>query len=197
VRPVSRAHDATRRTRVPQGRRTEDVGVAPAPLVPLGKLVNVHATRGELRMLPFNPDSATLSPGLTVVLRRGRAQNAHRLRTLRRHKRFVLLTLDGCDTMAAAQQLVGCEVCVTEDDLPAVKPGEIYQYQLIGMAVETTAGHHVGVVADVVNTASHSVCVVRAGDRENLIPMVAPIVMTIDRAARRMIIEPLPGLLDE
>jgi 16S rRNA processing protein RimM len=171
--------------------------VPPPTLIPLGKLVNVHATRGELRMLPFNPSSGTLRAGATVVLRRGATLEKRRVRALRRHKRFLLLSLEGCDSMVAAEQLVGADVCVHERQLPPVGPNEIYYYELVGMAVVTTAGRDLGQVAEVLATGGNAVCVVRTAQAEHLIPMVAAIVKVVDRAARRLIIEPLPGLLDD
>jgi 16S rRNA processing protein RimM len=170
--------------------------VAQAAVIPLGSLVNVHATRGELRMLPFNPHSTTLRAGSTVLLRRDTDVQERRVNTLRRHNRFLLLTLEGCDSMDAARELIGYEVCVPEQDLPAAGPDEVYHYQLIGMTVVTTAGEEIGLVADVMSTGAHDVCVVRAGTREHLIPLIADVVKEVDRQQRRLVIDPLPGLLD-
>jgi len=45
-------------------------------------------------------------------------------------------------------------------------------------------------------TGANDVWVVRTADREHLIPVVAEVVRAIDRAGRRVVIEPPPGLLD-
>jgi 16S rRNA processing protein RimM len=169
---------------------------AGAALVPLGRLVNVHATHGELRMLPFNPHSTTLSAGATVVLRRGHDRQYRHINAIRPHKRFLLLTLEGCTSMTAAEALVGYEVCVAEADLPPTGPDEIYHYQLLHMTVVTTTGAEVGVVAEVFATAGHDVCVVRSPGVEHLIPLTANIVKEVDRERLRLVIDPLPGLLD-
>jgi len=92
--------------------------------------------------------------------------------------------------------LIGYEVCVHEQELPAVGPDEVYHYQLIGMTVVTTAGDEIGLVTDVMPTPANDVCVVRAGAREHLIPLIADVVKEVDRQQRRLIIDPLPGLLD-
>jgi len=165
-------------------------------LLPLGPLVNTHGIRGELRLLPYNPDSTTLRPGLHVVLRRADEEFPRQLTGVRRHKRFLLLTLDGCDSLDAAEALVGCELCVTLDDLPPLQAGEVYHYELVGMAVVTSAGDSLGTVTEVLTTPAHDVCVVRDGAAEHLIPLVANVVREIDRDGRRIVVEPLPGLLD-
>lgn len=169
----------------------------PDTLIALGQVLGPHATRGELRIHPFNPDSATLYAGSTVVLRRGDHHEQRRITAIRRHKHYLLAILEGCDSMTAAEALKGYEVCVREADLPKTGPDEIYHYQLLGMTVVTTTGDTIGTVADVMTTGSNDVCVVRGNGREHLIPLIADVVKHIDREQRRVVIDPLPGLLDE
>ena len=170
--------------------------MAAEALIALGEIVNTHATHGELRVRLFNPNSTTLTRGATVVLRRGAAQQARRIAGLRAHKRFLLLTLEGCDSMTAAEALIGCELCVGEHELPPARPDEVYHYQLLGMTVVTTAGMEIGVVTDVIPVGSNDVCVVQADGHEHLIPLIADVVRHVDRADKRLVIDPLPGLLD-
>ncbi len=148
-------------------------------------------------MLPFNPHSTTLSAGTGIVLRRGAEQRGWHISAIRPHKHFLLLTLEGCDSMTAAETLVGYEVCVAEADLPPAGPGEVYHYQLLGMAVVTTAGADIGVVAEVLATPGNDVCVVRGAGAEHLIPLTANVVKEVDRERLRLVIDPLPGLLDD
>ncbi|HVO27080.1 MAG TPA: ribosome maturation factor RimM [Candidatus Margulisiibacteriota bacterium] len=170
--------------------------MAAATLIALGEIVNTHATHGELRVRLFNPASTALTAGARVVLRRGTQELERRIVGVRPHKRLLLLTLEACDSMSAAEALVGCEVCVSEDDLPPASPDELYHYQLLGMTVVTTAGAEIGVVTEVLALGSNDVCVVRADEREHLIPLIADVVRHIDRADKRLVIDPLPGLLD-
>lgn len=165
-------------------------------LIALGEVVNTHATHGELRVRLFNPHSTTLARGATVVLRRGTEHQERRIAALRPHKHLMLVTLEDCDSMTAAEALIGCEVCVREDELPPAGPEEVYHYELIGMTVVTTTGVAVGVVTEVIPVASSDVCVVRDGAIEHLVPLIADVVRTVDREEKRLVIDPLPGLLD-
>ena len=170
--------------------------MTPDSLIALVHVVGPHATRGELRVRPFNPDSTALQAGCTVVLRHGGECDERRVTTVRRHKHYLLMTLHGCDSMDAAESLKGHEVCVREADLPDIGPNEIYHYELIGMSVVTAAGEDIGTVAEVMGTPSNDICVVRAAEREHLIPLVDSVVKEIDRERRRIVIDPLPGLLE-
>jgi 16S rRNA processing protein RimM len=165
-------------------------------LIALGQVVGPHATRGELRVRPFNPDSTTLRAGCTVVLRRGQDCEERRVTAIRRHKHYLLVTLHGCDSMNAAEDLKGRDVCVRDTDLPDIGPDEIYHFELVGMTVITTTGEDLGTVAEVMGTPSNDICIVRSLEREHLIPLVDSVVIEIDRQLRRLLIDPVPGLLD-
>lgn len=170
--------------------------MAPDALIALGEVVNTHATHGELRVRLFNPASTTLHEGLTVVLRRGEAEHRQRIASLRPHKHFLLVRFEGCASMSAAERLIGCEVCVHQNELPAAGPDEVYHYELVGMTVVTAAGKGIGMVTEVIATGGNDVCVVRDGAHEHLIPLTAAVVRQVDRERKRLIIDPLPGLLD-
>ena len=51
-------------------------------------------------------------------------------------------------------------------------------------------------VRETFSTGVNDVWVVEGGERERLIPVIADVVRAIDRPARRIVIEPIPGLLD-
>lgn len=166
--------------------------------IPLGKIVGTHALRGEVRIHLYNPDSTTLEEVDDVELRFADGRRERRaIRNVRPHKRVALARLDGCDSIDDAQALVGTEIAIDADDLPELGPDEHYHFQLIGMAVTTVDGRPLGRVAEVMDLAAHAVCVVRDSEREYLIPFVDEIVRDVDIDNARMVIDPLPGLLDE
>lgn len=166
-------------------------------LVELGPIVNLHGIRGELRLLPHNPQSdvATAAREIVLIGRDGHRQT-RRVRGARRHKRFVLLTLDGVDDANSAETLIGSTVAVPRTMLPPAGPDSAYHADLVGCAVETSAGVAVGKVHEVLPMPSADLLVVRSGGREHLIPMVADVIVELDVAAGRIVINPLPGLLD-
>lgn len=171
-------------------------GARPAKIA-LGKIVNTHGIRGELRLLPFNPETEAIRPGTALSLRHGGRQREVVVRTVRPHKNLLLVTLEGVETMNAAEELIGCEAEIDAAALPEPGEGEAYHFQLIGLEVITAGGEKVGVVDEVFTTPANDVCVVRREKGEVLIPYVRDIVRTVDLEGRRMVIEPLPGLLDD
>ena len=72
----------------------------------------------------------------------------------------------------------------------------VLRFIRVGFRVETVDGRALGEVAETFATGLNDVWVVRGTGREYLIPVIADVVRGIDRDARRILIDPLPGLLD-
>jgi 16S rRNA processing protein RimM len=108
----------------------------------------------------------------------------------------MLAALDGVTSRDAAEALVGSVVLVDIRDLPPVAEDEFYYHEVADFRVETTSGERLGEIAETFATGLNDVWVVRGGSREYLIPVIADVVRAIDRAGRRIVIEPVPGLLD-
>ncbi|TMA74785.1 MAG: 16S rRNA processing protein RimM [Deltaproteobacteria bacterium] len=119
-----------------------------------------------------------------------------RLLSARPHGRVMLLRLADVATIEAATPLIGAVLAIAEADLPATGPGEFYAYQLEGFDVVTSGGDRLGTVDHLIPTGSNEVLVVRDGAREHLIPVIADVVREVDLADRKIVIEPIEGLLD-
>ena len=196
-------------------------GLGPASFIALGRLVNTHGVRGELRLLPYAFPCPTIRKGLVVQL-----QNPHNPKDLkdlpkdpnessgkccsaviekvRLHKPFVLIALEGISSREQAHALRDMIVAVEEHELPPLQDGEFYYYQVIGLTVLTTSGEELGTIEEVFfsgghsggNDVGHDVWVVQKGKQEYLIPATEEIVRRIDIPNKQAVIEPLDGLLD-
>jgi 16S rRNA processing protein RimM len=188
-----------RRHTAPAG-RVRPPGAAPTSddaLVELGRIVNTHGIRGEVRVLPHNPQSpAVLDVDALVVTRPDGGRESRRIVARRRHKQFALLCFDGVTDADAAEALVGCAVSVPRDRLPPPGPHAVYHVDLIGCSVRTTAGALLGTVQELIVTGSNDVCVVRGAGREYLIPLIDDVLAALDLPARTITVHPLPGLLE-
>ena len=168
-----------------------------APLISLGRLVNTHGVRGELRLLPHAFPCLTLQPGLTVFLQDAQEQlYTHRVDGVRRRAPFVIVKLTGVDSIEHAETLRDMTVAVEETILPPLEDGEFYYYQVIGLTVRTTTGTDIGEIVKVFFSGGHDIWVVRQGEKEYLIPVIEDIVRSIDIPGRQAIIDPLEGLLE-
>lgn len=165
-------------------------------LVPLGEIVSTHGLEGWLKLNPFNPDSTALESIREVIIERDSARSAHQLEANRPHNRQILIKLQGIDNIESAKLLIGANLSVSEDSLPALQPGEYYHFQAIGLEVLDTKGNRLGMVARTWSVGGREIYVVIGNTKEYLIPAVKEIIEKIDFDARKMIINPPEGLLD-
>ena len=177
----------------------------PGRLVALGEIVGTHGVRGLLRFHPYGPASSLPPTGRPVYLTARPAPGGEldpsdarpiTFDTAHQHGNVVLLSVSGVASIEAATPFVGHAVALHADELPAPDPGEFYVYQLEGLDVFTSTGEHLGTIDRSFSTGASEVLVVHDGTREYLIPMIADVVRTIDLPGRRVVIEPIPGLLD-
>ena len=132
----------------------------------------------------------------TVFL--GETRVATGLRRAAEHKHTVMiLTLAGVEDRNAADALRGTEVYIRQQDAAPLDEDEYFLHDLPGLQVETTGGEVLGTVDEVLETGANDVLVVRRESGEEvLIPMTREVVKALDLTARRIVIEPIQGLLD-
>jgi 16S rRNA processing protein RimM len=148
-------------------------------------------------MRAYQPPAPSLAPGVEVVLEHGTRRLPTRVVSAAPHARSqVLLALEGTTDRNAAEALVGARVLVSAEALPPLGENEFYYHEIEGFEVATTDGRVLGEVAETFSTGANDVWVVRGAGREYLIPVIADVVRDIDRESRRIVIDPMPGLLD-
>jgi len=163
----------------------------------VGRITGAHGLKGALRFRPDNPDSDTLEQVRRVFLDSAGAAREFRLTGMTRLNAATRrITLEGVADVNAAESLRGAVVMLAAEDVPAPKPGEFYYYEAIGCEVFLTDGTRLGTIEEIFSNGAHDICVVRDGEREVLVPVIEDVVKAMDLAARRVTIEPIPGLLD-
>lgn len=101
----------------------------------------------------------------------------------------VVARIEGCDDRDAAMRLVGSEILIERDQLPALGEGEYYWTDLQGMRVVNRQGEQLGEVESLFETGANDVMVVK-GERERLIPFVpARIVLKVDQEAGEILVD--------
>jgi 16S rRNA processing protein RimM len=166
-------------------------------VVALGRLVNTHGIRGEMRFFPYAFPCPTLQAGVTVFLQgKDGGVRSLTIESVRPHVRFLLVRFQGVTSLEQARELRDMTVAVEEQALPPLHDGEFYYYQVEGLPVFTHSGELIGSIAQVFFAGGHDIWVVRRGKKEYMIPVTEEIVRSIDIPGRRIVIEPLEGLLE-
>jgi 16S rRNA processing protein RimM len=79
--------------------------------------------------------------------------------------------LPGFNDREQAATLVGLQIFVRRNQLPATAAGEYYWSDLEGLEVKTTGGELLGRVERLMETGANDVLVIR-GDRDHLVPFI-------------------------
>lgn len=163
----------------------------------VGRIARAHGTRGQVIVDPETdfPETRFQVGAELFVERHGNLERLILTAVRFQHDRPVI-AVGGVDTMDAAEALAGLELRVPVEQLTALPDGTFYRHDLVGCRVETQAGNAVGIVREVEGTTSGARLVVDGVRGEVQIPLAAEICTTIDPAARRIVIDPPPGLLE-
>ena len=112
------------------------------------------------------------------------------------HKEKLIIKFRGCESTEQAQAMVGSEVLIAEKELPPTEEDYYYVFQLMGLRVFSLEGDYLGEVSDIICTGGTDVLVVRKEKGECLIPMAKEYLKEIDLKNKKMVIDPLEGLLE-
>ncbi len=113
----------------------------------------------------------------------------------RRYHRNWLVKFEGIDERGTLEQWDQVLLGVPAETLTPPAADEMYEHEVPGATI-VAAGEVVGVARGLVEAAGSSLLVVDVAGREVLVPFRKPIVVSVDRAARTIEIDPPEGLLE-
>ncbi|MCD8086325.1 MAG: ribosome maturation factor RimM [Clostridiales bacterium] len=157
----------------------------------IGKIINTHGVRGELKVESWLNDPADFGVLDTIFV----GEKAYAVRSARVQGVHALLTLEGVSSIDDALPLKNRVVQARRADLP-IDEGEHFVADLIGMdAVNAETGTVFGRVTDVLEYPAQDVYQVAGLDgKEYLIPDVPAFIHAIDDERGAIVMTVLEGL---
>ncbi|WP_298436438.1 ribosome maturation factor RimM [uncultured Jannaschia sp.] len=161
----------------------------------LGAVMGSYGVRGEVRLKSFCADPSAVGDYGPLAADNG---TAYAVTVLRPIKGGYAVRLSGVPHKEAADALKGQRLWAPRDALPALPDDEFYHSDLIGLVAVDTGGADLGRVHAVHDHGAGDLLEVRpAGGASVLVPFTQAIVPTVDLTARRIVIDPPPGLFDD
>lgn len=156
-----------------------------------------HGVRGEVRVKSYTGDPEAIGDYGPLMDYKGRSYTVENLRALKDD--MLVVAFIEIPDRTAAEKLTRTKLYVDRSALPEPDDEEeFYHADLIGMPVETTAGEALGAVLAVPNFGADDLLEIeRPGRKSIYVPFTRTAVPTIDLAARRIVVDPPPGLLEE
>lgn len=176
----------------PPGEENED------DLIIVARAVRTRGLKGELiaDILTDFPERFDQVSQLTGVGPSGERKQVE-LESHWFQKDRVVLKFAGYDNLETAQALVGYAFGLPAAERVELAKDEFYDWELEGCLVESKLGQVVGQVREVMRTGGVELLLVENEEqRETFVPMVASIVIEIDVARKKILIDPPEGLLD-
>jgi 16S rRNA processing protein RimM len=166
-------------------------------LIPVGKIIAPHGIKGQMKLHSWSGNAESLAAVRFVTLKSPTGTLREFTTTcFKANSGKFIIGLQGVDDINLVQPFVGSEVCLKRGQLPVLDEDEYYWSDLIGLQVYTDDGALLGTVADIFETGSSDIYVVRNEEREYLIPAIADVIKSVDLTGGKIVITPLDGLLD-
>jgi 16S rRNA processing protein RimM len=168
--------------------------MAGEPTVAVGRITRAHGVHGEVAVLVLSEVAGRFADGATVWLEDGRALT---VATSRPHKDRLLVRFREVRDRADAEALQRAVLVVPETMSPELPEGSWWDHQIEGCSLETDAGRRLGTIREVIHTAANDVwSAVDEVGTETLIPVLRDVVLSVDLAAKRIVVRDVPGLTD-
>lgn len=167
-----------------------------ADRVALGKIGKAHGITGAFRVWPYADDLERFTVLKTVSISLGAKSATANVIWVRVASGHVVIQTDVLQTPEDVQVWLGGDLEVEASERVKLPEGRYFHDQIIGLKVETVDGRPIGTVVRIIDGTANDVYVCDDGANEYLIPAVDVFIKSIDISNRRMIIDPIPGMLD-
>ena len=162
----------------------------------IGQIVNTQGLKGEVRVYPYVDDINRFDELENFYLDKNFNQEFE-VERVRYKGNMVIMKIKGVDSVEMAERLKTKNLYVSRENSVDLDEDEFFIADLIGLDVFTVAGEKVGTLKDVLQYSANDVYVVKGdNDKEYLIPSTMKFVPEINLEDKKMIIDPIKGMLD-
>jgi len=173
------------------------MALAPDDRIVIGRVVRPHGLLGEVSVELLTDFPERFHVGLVVRLSGpdGEARDA-RIASVRPHGGRALIRFEGIATPEGAESLRNVDLSVGRDEVAARPAGFVFHWEVEGCEAFDRAGHPLGVVTELADAGGRPLLVVSTPGGARDVPFSRPIVVFVDVAKKRIVLDPPPGLLD-
>lgn len=165
----------------------------------VGTIVNTHGILGEVRVnshTDFPEERYAIGNELGLFMPKSTKPIYLTIKSHRKHKNFELLTFENHPNLNDVVKYRDGVLKVSEDKLGPLEEGDFYYHEIIGCTVFTLDGTELGKVTEILETGANDVWTVTPEEgKPHYIPYIEDVVKEIDSDCKKIIIDPLEGLL--
>ncbi len=167
-------------------------------LLEIGKIVNTHGLRGEVKVVPWTDSPEDFCDLAVVYIKEKNEYKKLTIDTVRFQKNNVLVGFEEYNDINEILHLKNTVLYADRDDLGELPEGVYYIVDLIGLEVYTESDEYIGTIADVFNAGASDIYdVKREGKKNLLLPVIDEVVRKVDIENGRVTVNIMEGLDDE
>lgn len=165
----------------------------------VGKIVNTHGVMGEVRVISstdFPEERYAIGSKLGLFMPKSNKPIHLTVASHRKHKSFDLLTFDNHPYLNDVEKYRDGILKVSEDMLGKLDEGVFYYHEIVDCVVITLDGTEIGKVTEIFETGANDVWTVKPEKGKlQYIPYIDDVVKEVDIANKKIVIDPIEGLL--
>lgn len=165
----------------------------------VGKIVNTHGVRGEVRVISrtdFPERRYAKGSELGLFMPKSTEPIMLTIASHRKHKNFDLVTFENHQNIDEVEHYREGILKVSEENLQDLGEHEYYHYEIVGCTVVDLEENILGKVTEVLTTGANDVWEVKPEEgKPHYIPYIEDVVKEVDVTNKKVIIDPLEGLL--
>lgn len=160
----------------------------------IGKIVNIHGIKGEVKIYPYTDDIENLAKTKIVYLDKNLKQKYNI--SCRVQKNMLLVKIKGIDTIEQAEKLRNKEVYVSRESLDELEEGSYYIEDLLGLEIVDMNDNHIGTLKYIWSTGANDVYEVETKEHGNIyLPAIKQVIKKVDIENKKIYVEIMEGLI--
>ncbi len=163
--------------------------------IQVGKIVNTHGIKGDVKVLPLTDDVKRFEDLKNVYL--GDDKLKLEIVKVGYVKANVLLEFKGYGNINDVEKFKNLDLWIDEEDKVELPKDSYFLSDILGLEVFLKDGDRLGTIVDILQPGANDVYVIKDEEKEYLIPALKDIIIEIDISENKMVIDPIEGMLDQ
>lgn len=150
-------------------------------LLEVGKIINTHGLRGEVKVSTWTDVPETFEDLDIVYFKKNSELTKLTITAVKYQKNNIIVKFRELNDISEAETLKNYILFAQRADLGELPEGAYYIADLIGLNVRKENGELLGTLTDVLQTGASDIYVVsRSGQKDLLIPVIDEVVLDVD-----------------
>lgn len=168
-------------------------------LFTIGKIVNTHGIRGELKIVSETDFPERFDAGNElIIVDLQNHQTKVKIQSSRLHKNMYIVKFEKYDNINDVEKYKGSLLKIEAKYQEPLEEGEYYYHEIIGCRVITEEGEELGSITEILTPGANDVWVVsRPKNKQLLLPVIDDVILEVDVGSKVVKIHLMEGLLEE